>query len=83
MIILLGLFMIGIGLAMTIKTEGFLKTFGRGVFFEKYLGTEGGSRLGYKLLGIVLVIIGVLVATGAGPDMLYWLFSPLLKYNKI
>lgn len=61
---LLWLFGVAFGSLMVIKAEWFLRTFGRIAWAEKNLGTEGGSRLFYKLLGIVAIIISFMGFTG-------------------
>ena len=76
--ILIGLIIFAIGVFMVIKSEAMLNSFGRIEFFEKHLGTEGGSRLGYKLIGILAIFIGFLVLTNMINDFLGWLLSPLM-----
>lgn len=44
-------------------TEWLLHNIGRMEFFERKLGNMGGSRLGYKLLGIILIAIGFAMVT--------------------
>jgi hypothetical protein len=80
--IILGLILIAVGILITIKSETMLNTFGSVAFFEKYLGTEGGSRLGYKLLGILVFFIGVMLATNMFGDFITWLLSPLTNAGK-
>lgn len=79
--IILGLLIMAIGLWLVVKTEWMMSNFGRIAWFEEKLGTEGGSRLGYKLVGILFIIIGTIVMTGSGPDFMNWLVSPLVRYN--
>lgn len=74
----LGLLLLAIGVAIVIKTEAILGFFGPIGFFEKYLGAEGGSRLGWKLVGISFIFIGFLVMTGLINGFMMWLLSPLL-----
>ena len=74
-----GIILIIIGLAITIKSEAMLNAFGRIAFFEEYLGMEGGSRLGYKFLGMLTVFIGTLMMTGMIGGFLGWLLSPLIN----
>ena len=69
----------GIGSALVIKTEWFLENVGRMEFFETKLGTAGGSRLGYKLIGLFLMFIGLLWATGMIGGFIMWVFSPITK----
>jgi len=79
--ILLGiLIMIG-GLFLVLKTEWLILNFGRIGWFEQKLAAEGGSRLGYKLVGLAAILIGVIVMTGSGPDFMSWLISPLVRYQ--
>ena len=80
--ILLGLIMAVVGAVITIKSEAILNMFGRVGFFEKYLGTEGGSRLGYKLLGILIFFLGILIATNLIGGFLMWIFSPLINAGR-
>lgn len=82
MFIFTGLLILGGGVFMIVKTEWFLNNFGRIAWFEDKLGTEGGSRLGYKLIGIIAIIIGMIVMTGSGNEFMSWMLSPLLKYSR-
>lgn len=80
--ILGGIFVITIGALIVAKSEVLLNTFGRIGFFEKYLGLEGGSRLGYKLIGLLTIFIGTLIMTGMIGGFLFWILSPILKYSQ-
>lgn len=80
--ILIGLIIFAIGALIVIKSEAMLNAFGRIAFFERYLGTEGGSRLGYKLVGLLLVFIGILVMTNLIGGFLEWLLGPLLRLSR-
>jgi hypothetical protein len=61
--ILLSLFLLAAGTAMTIKSEWLYQNFGTIAFFEKYLHSSGGGRLGYKVMGMLAVLVGILVLT--------------------
>jgi hypothetical protein len=50
----------GIGVVFVIKTEWFMQNFGRIPWAEEKLGD---SRLFYKLLGILISLIGIMLAT--------------------
>jgi hypothetical protein len=78
----LGLLILSAGLGLTVKTEWFINNFGRIAWFEQKLGSEGGSRLGYKLVGLAAITIGIIVMTGGGQDLLGWITSPFVKYNQ-
>ena len=79
--IILGLLIIGAGVFPIIQTEWFMNNFGRIEWFEDKLGTEGGSRLGYKLVGILFLFIGIIILTGSGNDFMGWVTSPLMQYS--
>jgi len=81
--LIIGLIMIAIGALIVIKSEALLNNFGRIGFFEQHLGTEGGSRLGYKLIGLFVIFIGALVFTNLIGGFLSWILSPLLKYSRM
>ncbi len=74
--------MIAAGVAVVIKTEAVLSFFGPIGFFEKYLGTEGGSRLGWKIIGLILLFFGFLIFFGLIDGFMMWLLSPLLGAGK-
>jgi hypothetical protein len=76
--IILGLIILAIGVFLVIKTEWFMQNFGRIAWFEQVLGTEGGSRLGYKLLGLLAIFIGIIMISGNGVNFFTWLLSPLV-----
>ena len=82
MYIIVGLVMTVIGAAIAVYSEKMLNAFGSIAFFEKYLGTEGGSRLGYKLLGVLIFFLGVLVMTNLIQGFLLWALSPLLRAGR-
>ncbi len=77
--ILLGLLLIGSGTMIVIKSEWILQNFGRIAWFEKQLGAEGGSRLGYKLVGLVVIFFGLLTMTGLTNSFMQAVLSPLVR----
>lgn len=78
-----GLAAIGVGAIMTIKSEALLNSFGRVAWFEEHLGLEGGSRLGYKLMGMLVIFFGILTMTGMIGGFMEWVLSPLTQYSKM
>jgi len=76
-----GIVIAAIGYTLVAKTEWFLRNFGRIEFFDKYLGMEGGSRLGYKLIGMLAIFIGIILFLGMWDGFLGWLLSPLMRHN--
>ena len=59
--IIFGSIIMVLGFLMVWKSEWLLNNFGRMGWFDEHLGTEGGSRLGYKLIGLALIFIGFMV----------------------
>ncbi len=80
--IILGAIIIVLGTLVVLKSEKIYNSFGSIAFFDKHFGTEGGGRLGYKLIGMFIVFIGVLVLTNMIGGFVLWIFSPLLKWSQ-
>jgi hypothetical protein len=77
--IIYGLLITTGGVAMIFYSESLLRNIGRIGFFEAHLSSAGGSRLGYKLIGIVLTFIGIILLTGLYDNFMQWLLSPLIR----
>jgi hypothetical protein len=77
--IVLGLIILLAGAGMVMKTEFLVNNFGRIPFFDKYLGSEGGTRLGYKFIGLLVAFIGILMVTNLYNDFMQWVLSPLIN----
>lgn len=60
--ILLGIGIIVLGYMMAAKTQWFLDILGPVAWAEKHFVSEG-SRLFYKLLGILIIVLGIIVVT--------------------
>lgn len=67
-----------IGGLITWKANWIVNTFGRVPWAEKWLGAEGGSRLFWKLMGILIIIIGWFYMVGWTEDIILWFFAPAL-----
>lgn len=67
-----GILAAGVGFLIVWKADWMYRNFGMIPFAEKYLATEGGTRIFYKLLGILIMIGGMMHATG--------LLAPTLGY---
>jgi hypothetical protein len=62
--IVLGLIGIAVGALMVIKTEGLVSAFGKSNWAEQHMGTSGGTRMMYKLIGIIVIVVSVMTALG-------------------
>lgn len=62
--IIWGFIGIAIGYTFVVKTEWYLNFAGRVAWAEEHLGLEGGTRLFYKLLGIVIIFVSFTYLTG-------------------
>jgi len=68
--ILLGLILVVIGILLVVKTEVFYRITGRISWAERYFGTEGGTRLFLKFLGILVILLGFTVMVGLWNSLL-------------
>jgi len=59
-----GFAIVFVGCLLVIKSEWFLVNFGKIAWAEEKLGMDGGTRLFYKLLGVIICMIGIMMATG-------------------
>ncbi len=74
--ILVGIFGALAGFMMIWKTEAVFSFTGRFQFAEKYLGTEGGSRIFIKIIGVIVILISWMYAFDLGEAILRKLFLP-------
>lgn len=77
--VILGIIGIVIGFIIVWKTEAVLGFFGRVSWAEAHLGSEGGSRLFYKLIGILFIVVGVFAATNLLGGLVLAIFGPLFR----
>jgi hypothetical protein len=64
------------GFMLIWKTEAVYGFTGRFEFAEKYLGTEGGSRLFIKIIGIVVILVSWMYGFNVGGVIIQKLFMP-------
>ena len=74
---LIGLLAIVVGIFLVVKTEWFLESFGAIEWAEAHMGTSGGSRLMYKLIGLAFILIAMLGITGLLGGIILGIFGPL------
>lgn len=70
-----GILVILLGVALVIKTEWFLSMFGSIGWAEQHLGTSGGSRLMYKLIGIAFILGSLMAMTGLLGNLILAIFT--------
>ncbi|HDQ22876.1 MAG TPA: hypothetical protein ENN28_02765 [Candidatus Uhrbacteria bacterium] len=73
-----GIILFIIGPILVIKSEWFLENFGKIAWAEEKLGTEGGTRLLYKIIGLLFIFFGLVLIFGFFGGIVMWVFSPLL-----
>jgi len=61
--IIIGLILMGVGFLIVWKSEWLLQNFGRLSMFEGKFAMWGGTRMGYKLSGVVFLFVGILAVT--------------------
>ena len=77
--IIIGFLILIFGAFFTIKTQWFYELMGPVGWAERFLGAEGGSRFFYKLLGILICIVGLLVITNLAGEIIRAIFGPLFR----
>ena len=71
---------IAVGAILVITTEWFIQNFGTSSWAEEHMGTSGGTRLFYKLVGIVIILIAFLGISGLLGDMVLGFFGKLFTF---
>ena len=78
--IIIGLVLVIVGAAVTIKANQVYEWFGSMDWADHYLGA-GGSRLMYRLIGILMCLIGFMVATNLWGAFLHATLGSWLNLN--
>lgn len=80
--IIIGFILAAAGFVIVWKTEWFNQNFGSIGWAEEKMGSFGGSRLFYKLIGILFIIIGFLVITNLHEQAFVSLFGGLFGLKR-
>jgi len=80
--IILGIILAFIGFLFVWKTEWLMINVGRIEWAEQHLGTEGGSRLAYKVIGTLIILAGLMYATNLTDDFLGWFVESVFHTSK-
>ncbi len=75
---LIGLLVVGLGMLLVIKTQWIYDFTGPIDFAERFLGTEGGTRMFIKILGVLMILGAFLGVTGLLGKIVSGIFAPLL-----
>lgn len=75
----IGLLVIGLGSLLVIKTQWIYDFTGPIDWAEQHLGTEGGTRLFIKLIGVLMIIGTFLAITGILGDWVIAIFGGFVK----
>ena len=70
------------GVALILKTEWFIENFGASAWAEEKFGYSGGTRLMYKVVGMVLIFVGFLAITNMYQGFLMGTVGKLLIPGK-
>ena len=73
----LGIIFIAFGFLIIWKSEWIFSNFGRVDWAEEHLGTEGGTRLLWKLIGLTVIFLALLYMFGMLEGIIGAIFSPL------
>ena len=76
--LLLGIIGILIGSVLVIKTNFFISNFGKIRWAEKYLDILGGTVSFYKILGLLIIFIGILFVTNLYTKFLGFILKTIL-----
>jgi hypothetical protein len=74
---IIGIFIIAMGAVLIIYTEWFIENFGRSAWAEEKFGLSGGTRIMYKVLGLIIIFVSLLWMTGLFQSILLSVFGNL------
>ncbi|MBU1164242.1 hypothetical protein KKA15_01605 [Patescibacteria group bacterium] len=77
--IIIGGVIVVIGAVIILKSEWFYRNFGAIPWAEQHLGTEGGSRTMYKIIGGIVVAAGFMIMMNLMGGLISIIFSPLTR----
>ena len=81
--ILIGIIITTISFLILKYNEWFIRQVGSWSWAERHIGTEGGSRLVYKLIAVFGIIIGLLTIADLHVRFLKWFFAPLVRFSGV
>jgi hypothetical protein len=76
--IIIGVITVVVGFLMVWKANKFAEAIGPQAWLEKIMG-EGNTVGAYKLLGLIIIIVGCMIATNLVQGVLMWFFAPVFR----
>lgn len=73
---------ITIGALIVIYSEKLFQALGRVSWAEQHLGTEGGSRLFYKLVGLAIIFLSLFYMSGILQSIGFAIFGRLFQLQR-
>ncbi|HBU07056.1 MAG TPA: hypothetical protein DEB09_03145 [Candidatus Magasanikbacteria bacterium] len=74
---IIALLVITVGSFLIVKTEWFIQNFGTNAWAEEHMGSSGGSRLMYKLIGLAFIFLALMGVTGMLGEVIISVFGRL------
>ena len=74
-----GIILVAVGFLIVWKSDWLMDNFGRIAWADAKLGTEGGTRLFYKLIGITVIIGSFLYMSGALGGIIRGIFGTTIE----
>ena len=74
---------IALGFVLVWKADWIVNNFGRVDWAEIHLGTEGGTRIMWKLIGLAMIFLSMLYMFGFIEGMIGAIFSPLFRSGNL
>ena len=75
----LGIVLIALGFVIMWKSDWIMNNFGRIAWAEAKLGMEGGTRLFWKLIGLIIILGSFLYMSGGLGSILKMIFSNTIE----
>lgn len=78
----LGFLGLALGFVMVWQANWLVANFGRLTWAEEHLGSDGGSRLGWKLIGLGVIVLSLLYMFGFLGGLFLSIFGSLFGIQK-
>jgi len=79
--ILIGLIVIVVGFLMVYRPRYFLDFLGNQAWVEKIFSVND-QELAYKIIGLVVIFVGILISTNLIYNLLGWALSPIINAGR-